>query len=205
VDEFERERLRRRGIRLEWATNAWNAMEVVVTVSLGVASGSLALVAFGLDSMIEIFASTVVIWNLSDVRDDPGDGRIHRSLRLIAVAFWVLGAYLLVASTRSLVVGNEPGDSPFGIAYLAVTACVMFVLARLKAITARNMESESLAAEASMTYLDGFLALSILAALAVNIAYGWWWADALAAMVVAGYAVREGVGSWRQGEPHAAA
>jgi divalent metal cation (Fe/Co/Zn/Cd) transporter len=203
MGDLEHERLRRRGIRLEWATNAWNAMEVVVTVSLGVASGSLALVAFGLDSLIEIFASTVVIWNLRDVRDDPGDGRIHRSLRLIAMAFWVLGAYLLVASTRSLVLGNEPRDSPFGIAYLAVTACAMFVLARLKATTARNMDSESLAAEASMTYLDGFLALSILAALAVNTAFGWWWADAVAALVVAGYAVREGVSSWRQGEPHA--
>jgi hypothetical protein len=80
------EDLSRRGLRLEWATNVWNAMEVVVTISLGVQAGSLALIAFGLDSIIEIFASTVVIRNLRDDRLDPGDRRVHHSLRLIAVA-----------------------------------------------------------------------------------------------------------------------
>ena len=92
------EDLRRRGVRLEWATNAWNAMEVVVTVSLGVRAGSLALIAFGLDSVIEIFASTLVIQNLRDDRSDPGDRRVHRALRLIAFAFWVLAAFLVLIS-----------------------------------------------------------------------------------------------------------
>jgi hypothetical protein len=92
--------LRRRGLRLEWATNGWNAMEVVVTISLGVQAGSLALIAFGLDSIVEIFASTVVIRNLGDERRDPGDRRVHRSLRLIAVAFWVLAAFLVLISLR---------------------------------------------------------------------------------------------------------
>ena len=81
------EQLRQRGLRLEWATNAWNLIEVFVTISLGVQSGSLALIAFGLDSIIEIFASTVVIRNLHDERRDPGDRRVHRALRSIAVAF----------------------------------------------------------------------------------------------------------------------
>lgn len=88
--------LRRRGVRLEWATNGWNAMEVAVTISLGVQAGSLALIAFGLDSIIEIFASMVVIRNLRDDRHDPGDERVHRSLRLIAGAFWFLAAFLVV-------------------------------------------------------------------------------------------------------------
>ncbi|HEX7520960.1 MAG TPA: cation transporter, partial [Acidimicrobiia bacterium] len=104
--------LRRRGLRLEWATNAWNAMEVVVTITLGVQAGSLALIAFGLDSVIEIFASTVVIRNLHDDRHDPGDRRIHRSLRLIAVAFWILAALLTIMSVRGVIRQDRSDSSP---------------------------------------------------------------------------------------------
>ncbi len=196
------ERLRRRGIRLEWATNAWNAMEVVVTVSLGVQAGSLALVAFGLDSVIEIFASTVVIANLRDDRHDPHDRRIHRSLRLIAVAFWALAAFLVVASIRGLVVGDRPDESPIAIAYLALTALVMFGLARLKQVTARRLGSETPGAEAAMTFLDGCLSAGILLALVLNAWRGWWWADAGAALLVAGVAVSEGAEHWRESRPH---
>ena len=138
------EALRQRGVRLEWATNGWNAMEVVVTISLGVQAGSLALVAFGLDSIIEIFASTVVIRNLRNIRRDPGDRRVHRSLRLIAVAFWVLAIFLAVVSTRALLRGDRPESSPLGVAYLAVTALIMFGLAQLKRVTADKLGSEPL-------------------------------------------------------------
>jgi divalent metal cation (Fe/Co/Zn/Cd) transporter len=196
------ERLRRRGLRLEWATNGWNSMEVVVTIVLGVQAGSLALVAFGLDSLIEIFASTVVIWNLHDDRRDPGDRRIHRALRLIAVAFWMLSAFLAVLSIRSLALGERPDQSPLGIGYLAITAVVMFGLARLKRTTARELGSETLDAESAMTFLDGCLSLGILTALVVNTLFGWWWADATAALVVAGFAVSEGVEHWRESAPH---
>ncbi len=196
------ERLRRRGIRLEWATNGWNLMEVVVTIGLGVQARSLALVAFGLDSVVEIFASTVVIRNLSDKRPDPNDRRIHRSLRLISVAFWVLAAFLCAASIRGLVLASRPASSPLGIAYLAVTAVAMFSLAVLKRRTADQMASETLSAEASMTFLDGCLSSSILVALVLNTTLGWWWTDALAALAVAGFAVSEGVGHWRESAPH---
>ena len=101
-------------------------MEVMVTISLGVRAGSLALIAFGLDSIVEIFASTVVIRNLRDRRRDPGDRRVHRSLRLIALAFWLLAAFLLIMSVRALVRGDRPDSSPLGAAYLAATAFVMF-------------------------------------------------------------------------------
>ena len=116
------EALRQRGLRLEWATNAWNSIEVVVTIAVGLQAGSLALIAFGLDSIIEIFASTVVIRNLYDERRDPGDRRVHRALRLIAAAFWLLAIFLAVLSTRALIRGDRPDSSPIGIAYLAVTA-----------------------------------------------------------------------------------
>ena len=196
------EESRRRGVRLEWATNAWNVMEVVVTISLGLQAGSLALIAFGLDSVVEIFASTVVIRNLRDDRHDPGDGRVHRSLRLIAVAFWVLAAFLVVTSARGLIRGDGPDSSPLGVAYLALTAVVMFGLARLKRATADELGSEPLQAEAAMTFLDGFLSMGILTALVLNAWLGWWWTDAAAALLVAGFAVKEGVDHWRESAPH---
>ena len=196
------DRWRRRALRLEWATNGWNLMEVLVTVSLGVQAGSLALIAFGLDSVVEIFASTVVIRNLRDDRRDPGDRRVHRSLRLIAVAFWFLAAFLAIMSVRGLVRGDRPDNSPLGIAYLAVTAFAMFGLARLKRVTADDMGSEPLSAEAAMTFLDGCLSTGVLTALVLNATLGWWWADAAAALVVAGFAVSQGVQHWRESAPH---
>lgn len=198
------EQLRRRGVRLEWATNGWNAMEVVVTITLGIQAGSLALIAFGLDSVVEIFASTVVIRNLGDDRDDPGDRRVHRSLRLIAVAFWVLAAFLVVMSVRGLVRGDRPSSSPLGVAYLAVTACAMFGLAVLKRRTADELASETLRAEAAMTFLDGSLSTGILIALLLNMVGGWWWADAAAALLVAAFAIREGIAHWQESRPHEA-
>jgi divalent metal cation (Fe/Co/Zn/Cd) transporter len=195
--------LRRRGLRLEWATNAWNAMEVVVTIALGVQAGSLALIAFGLDSVVEIFASTVVIRSLHDNRIDPGDRRVHRALRLIAVAFWVLATFLTVMSVRALIGQDRPESSPIGIVYLAVTACVMFGLAGLKRTTARALGSEPLQAEAGMTFLDGCLSTSVLAALALNASLGWWWTDPIAALLVAAAAANEGIGHWRESAPHA--
>ncbi len=191
-----------RGVHLEWATNGWNAMEVVVTIALGIQAGSLALIAFGLDSVVEIFASTVVIRNLRDERGDPDDHRVHRSLRLIALAFWVLAALLVVASIRGLVLGSRPAESPLGIAYLTITAGAMFGLARLKRRTAEPLGSETLQAEAALTFLDGCLSTGILSALVVNAWLGWWWADAGAALVVAGFATFEGVRHWRESAPH---
>ena len=179
-------------------------MEVGVTVTLGIEARSLALVAFGLDSVVEIFASSVVIWNLRDRSSDPGDRRVHRALRLISLAFWILAGLLCVASVRSLVLGNRPESSPLGIAYLTLTACAMFGLSVLKRRTAQQMGSETLLAESAMTFLDGCLSMSILAALVLNTTLHWWWADAMAALVVAGFATSEGFRHWTESAPHQA-
>ncbi len=184
-----------RGRRLQYATIAWNLMEVFVTIGLGVAAGSLALVAFGLDSLVEVFASLVVIWYLADHRKDRG--RTPRALWLVALAFALLGAYLLAASVFNIVTGEAADSSPLGIAYLAVTAVVMFLLAGLKRTVAREVRSEPLAAEAAMTFLDGCLACGILVALALNAAAGWWWADPAAACLVAVFCLREAVDNSR--------
>ncbi len=201
VDD-EKLRLRRSALRLEWGTNVWNVMEVGVTVTLGLMSGSLALIAFGLDSLVEVFASTVVIVHLRNRAPDPGDRRTHRALRLIAVAFFAVSSYLLVASARSLLTNSRPDESPFGIAYLAVTTLVMFGLAHRKQDVARRLGSEPLGREAAMTFLDGCLASGILTALALSLWAGWWWADATAAAGIGVYAAYAGVASWRQGAPH---
>jgi divalent metal cation (Fe/Co/Zn/Cd) transporter len=188
----------RLGRRLQWATIGWNCLEVFVTIGLGIAARSLALVAFGLDSMVEVFASLVVIWHMT-----PGDGghavgRDRRALRLVGIAFALLAAYLVVAGVRNLVVHEAAGDSPLGIAYLAVTAVVMFGLARWKRRVGRVLQSDPFLAEASMTFLDGCLATSILVALALNLTLGWWWADPIAALLFGAVAVREAVESWRE-------
>jgi divalent metal cation (Fe/Co/Zn/Cd) transporter len=177
-------------------------MEVFVTVALGVMAGSLALIAFGLDSVVEIFASTVVIRNLGDDRHDPGDVRVHRSLRLIAMAFWLLATFLVVMSIRGLVLVDRPDSSPLGIGYLAFNAFGMFGLARLKQTTARDLGSETLQAEAALTFLDGCLSTGIFVALVLNAAFGWWWTDAVAALLVAAFAIRAGIEHWRESAPH---
>jgi divalent metal cation (Fe/Co/Zn/Cd) transporter len=186
----------RRGQVLQYATIAWNLMEVFVTIGLGLAAHSLALIAFGLDSIVEVFASVVVVWYIVD---HDASGRARRALRLVALAFAALALYLFAATAYSLLSGQEADSSPFGIAYLAVTAGVMFLLAYLKRATARAARSAPLAAEASMTFLDGCLASGILVALALNTAFGLWWADPAAAALVALFCVREAVDTWHEG------
>ncbi|MGZ4678074.1 MAG: cation transporter [Acidimicrobiia bacterium] len=183
-----------RGRRLQIATIAWNLMEVGVTVSLGVAAGSLALIAFGLDSIVEVFASVVAIWYIAD---HHGERRSLRALRMVSVSFVVLAAYLFVASGYALANHDVADSSPWGIAYLVVTAGVMFGLARVKAVTARQANSAPLRAEASMTFLDGCLATGILTALVFNAALGWWWADPGAAALVGVACLREAAETWR--------
>jgi len=188
--------LERRGRMLEYGTIAWNAIEVFITISLGIAAGSLALVAFGLDSLVEIFASLVVVWHMAAPSATRAAGRDRRAMRLVAAAFCVLGLYLLVASGRSLAARDVADSSPLGVGYLAVTALVMFTLARLKRTTGRALAQPPLIAEASMTFLDGCLATGILTALVLNATLGWWWADPVAAAAVGLICLNEARGHW---------
>jgi divalent metal cation (Fe/Co/Zn/Cd) transporter len=185
----------RRGRRLQYATIAWNLMEVFVTIGLGLAAGSLALIAFGLDSLVEVFASVAVIWYIAD---HEADGRSRRALVLVAIAFATLAVYLIAASTYNVVSGAAAESSSVGIAYLAITAVVMFLLAKLKRTTANAARSAPLAAEASMTHLDGWLATGILIALILNAVAGLWWADPAAAAVVALFCLREAGQNWKE-------
>ncbi|MEN8234646.1 MAG: cation transporter [Actinomycetota bacterium] len=191
-DQHTKARLERRGLRLEYATIGWNAAEMIISIGLGIAARSLALIAFGLDTMVELFASGVVVWHLRH----PGRDSDHitaRALRLVAASFFVLALVVTIASVWALVSGSAPDESPFGIAYLAVTAIVMLSLGRAKRTTGSQLGSEPLAAEARMSVIDAALAAGVLVGLAANVLFGWWWADPIAALVVAGAAVHEGI------------
>jgi divalent metal cation (Fe/Co/Zn/Cd) transporter len=176
-----------RGRRLELATLAWNVVGVVVLAVAAVLARSVALAGFGLDSLIEIGASTVVLWELADVEE----ARRTRALRLVGVAFVALAVFLAVQSTVVLVAGVRPGHSPLGIGWTAVTALVMFALAAGKAATGAALDNPVLTAEGRITLVDGILATAVLAGLLLNALLGWWWADPLAGYVLLVYAVRE--------------
>jgi divalent metal cation (Fe/Co/Zn/Cd) transporter len=186
-DERARQALIRRGFVLEWVTLGWNVAGIIVLASAAVAARSVALAGFGLDSLIEIGASTVVIWELSGT----GEDRQRRGLRLIGYAFAALAAYLLVQSTVVLAAGYHPRHSVPGIIWTAVTAAVMFALAVGKARTGAALDNPVLRTEGRVTAIDGILAIAVLLGLVLNAAAGWWWADPVAGFVLVYYAARE--------------
>ncbi len=188
--------LLRRGRILEAMTLGWNVAGIVVLAVAAVAARSVALAGFGLDSLIEIGASTVVLWELSGT----GEERQRRALRLIGGAFCALAAYLLVQAALVLATGYHPGPSELGIAWTAITAVAMFALAWGKARTGRALGNPVLITEGRVTLVDGILAVAVLAGLVLNAAAGAWWADPLAALVIVFYAVREAREIFRPGD-----
>jgi divalent metal cation (Fe/Co/Zn/Cd) transporter len=179
--------LLRRGRLLEAATLAWNVVGIVVLAVAAVSARSIALAGFGLDSLIEIGASTVVIWELSGA----GEERQQRALRLIGAGFALLAVYLLVQSSVVLATGFRPHHSPAGIVWTAVTAAVMFGLAFGKARTGAALDNPVLRTEGRVTLIDGLLASAVLLGLVLNTTLGWWWADPAAGYVLVYYAARE--------------
>jgi divalent metal cation (Fe/Co/Zn/Cd) transporter len=180
-------RLLSRGRRLEAATLCWNIVGVAVLAFAALQARSVALAGFGLDSLIEIGASTVVLWELADVSQE----RQHRAMRFIGIAFICLAVYLAIQSTVVLVIGFRPHHSPLGIVWTSVTAAVMFGLALGKARTSEALNNPVLRAEGRITMIDGILATAVLVGLLLNALAGWWWADPLAGYVLLYYAMRE--------------
>ncbi len=179
--------LLRRGVNLERVTLGWNVVGIVVLAVAAVAARSVALAGFGLDSLVEIGASTVVLWELAD----SSHARQQRALRLIGLAFLALAAYVTVQSVVVLATGYHARHSPAGIAWTAMTAAVMFALAGGKARTGRALGNPVLTTEGRVTFVDGLLATAVLLGLALNAALGWWWADPLAGFVIVFYGLKE--------------
>lgn len=185
--------LLRRGRALEWLTLGWNVVGVVVLTVFAITASSVALAGFGLDSLIEIGASTVVLWELSGT----GEARQRRALRFIGIAFVLLAGYLLVQSVVALVTAHHATPSLGGIVWTAVTAAVMFTLAALKSRTGRALGNPVLETEGRVTFVDGLLAVAVLLGVLLDLTLGWWWADPVAGFVIVYYAVREAVSIFR--------
>ena len=162
-------------------------MGVVVLALAAIEARSVALAGFGLDSLIEIGASTVVLWELAGIAHE----RRQRAMRLIGIAFVGLAVYLAIQSTVVLAIGFHPRHSPLGIAWTGVTAVVMFALAAGKSKTGAALRNPVLSAEGRITMIDSILATAVLIGLVLNASIGWWWADPLAGYVLLYYAVRE--------------
>jgi divalent metal cation (Fe/Co/Zn/Cd) transporter len=195
------EGLLRRGLGLEYATLGWNVIGLGVLAVAAIGAGSPALAGFGLDSLIEIFASLIVVWQLKGIHAD----RETRAMRLIGAAFAVLVAYLVIQLVIVFVTGVRPATSPPGIVWTALTFVVMLALAWGKIRTGRALGNPVLRAEGKVTLVDAYLAGAVLAGLVLNALFGWWWADPLAGLVIIYYAAREARHAFKHTPEEAAA
>lgn len=185
--------LRRRAGLLAWATIGWNVVEAFVAIGSGLVAGSIALVGFGVDSSIEVFAATVVLWRLRGV----DEARERRALRLIGVSFFALAAFVTVEAVRELFSGAEPETSVVGIGLAVASLVVMPLLAMAKRRTGVALGSQTVVADARETTLCAYLSAVLLVGLLLNATVGWGWADPLAAIAIAFLAAREGREAWR--------
>jgi divalent metal cation (Fe/Co/Zn/Cd) transporter len=192
----EKQRLQRRARHLAWGGIAWHFVEFAVAIGAGVAASSIALVAFGFDSLIEAVAGFVVIWLFTGSRlHSPTAER--RAQQMIALSFFVLAAYVTVESLRMLVGGDHPEASWVGIGLALVTAPTMPLLARAKARVGRQLHSAATVKEGAQNMVCAYLSVALLVGLLANAVAGWWWADPVTALVIAGVAIKEGRESWR--------
>lgn len=183
----------RRGHWLTWATIGYNGLEGLLSVGAGLFAGSIALVGFGLDSFIELTASGAALWRLH--RDEDATQREHAertSLRIIGWSFLALAAYVGVEALRSLLTRTPPQASTLGIGIAVASLVVMPLLAHAKRGVARQLESPALRAEARQTDICMYLSGLLLAGLALNALFGWWWADPVSALLMVPLIVREG-------------
>ena len=187
--------------RQRWLTSAtigWNSLEGVVAIAAGVAAGSVSLIAFGLDSGIEVSAALILAWRLVQERRTGCKQDVDkRAQRLIAASFAALALYVGVESIRDLMMADRPDESPVGIVMAALSLVVMPFLARAKHRLAPLMGSRAVDAEAKQTLLCAFLSGALLVGLSANAALGWWWADPLAGLFIGGAAGYETVSTWR--------
>lgn len=183
--------------RIRWivaATITYNVVEAGVALVAGRIASSSALIGFGLDSVVEVLSAAAVAWQFS--APDPRT-RERAAMRTIALSFFGLAAFVTVDAVRTLLSAAEPEHSTVGIVLAAVSLAVMPVLSWAERRTGRELGSASAVADSRQTLVCAYLSAVLLAGLVLNSALGWWWADPVAAVVIAGFAVREGIGAWR--------
>lgn len=188
----------RRATRLNRISIGYNAVEALVALGAGIAAGSISLLAFGLDSVVEVSASLILAWRLrAERRDGCTQGTDRTATRLIAVSFAVLALYVGIESVRRLANGEESDATLIGIALTAVSVVLMPWLARAKRRVAPLLGSRAQQAEANQTAICALMSVVVLVGLVANAALGWWWADPAAALAIAGIAGVEAVRTWR--------
>ena len=190
-----------RALRLEYLTVGWNVVEGIVAVTAALLVGSVAILGFGIDSFVECASALVMIWRLRAQRDHRMSGERleaieHRARRLVAGSLFLLGAYITFDAGQTLWTGDKPSFSPVGAALLALSIAVMLWLARAKRRLAYQLGSEALEADAFQTTACWWLSVAALVGVGLNGLLGWWWADPVAALVIATLVVREGREAW---------
>ncbi len=186
--------LRRRIRLLVAATITYNTAEAVVALTAGTVASSMALIGFGLDSVIEVASAAVVAWQFAAA--DPAR-RERTALRLIAFSFFALAAYVTVQTVRAVLVAAAPDESPVGIGLAAASLIIMPLLSAAQRRAGREYGSAAVVADSKQTLLCAYLSGVLLVGLVANATLGWWWADSLVALVIAGVAVREGITAWQ--------
>ena len=189
-----RAQLGRRAQLLAGASVAYNVLEAVIAVTAGMVAGSVALVGFGLDSVVEVSSGLVILWQF---RHPLPETRERQALRLMALSFFALAAYVTVESIRSLWTGHAADHSPVGIALAAASLVIMPFLSWAQRRTGRQLQSATVVADSTQTLLCTYLSAVLLAGLVLNATLGWSWADPVAGLVIAAVAAKEGREAWR--------
>ncbi|MER7474740.1 cation transporter [Micromonospora sp. NPDC000018] len=186
--------LSRRSLWLAYATAGYNLLEGLIAIAAGAAASSTALIGFGLDSFVEVSSAAVLIWQF---RSRVPENRERLALRLIGVSFFALAAWVTFDALRALLADGDADPSPVGIGLAASSLLVMPLLVRAKRRTGRELGSATVMADSTQTLLCTYLSAVLLVGLVLNVVWGWSWADPVAALVIAGVAVKEGVDAWR--------
>jgi divalent metal cation (Fe/Co/Zn/Cd) transporter len=192
----ERATLVRRARLLAWGGVAWHGLEMAIALGAGIAAGSIALIGFGADSLIEALAGGIVLWRFAGTRASS-EAAERRAQKLIGLSFYLLAAYVGVEALRALLAHEVPAASWVGIGLAVVTAITMPLLARAKARVGDALSSSATKGEGRQNMLCAYLSVALLLGLGANALFGLWWADPVTALVIAGVAIKEGRESWR--------
>jgi divalent metal cation (Fe/Co/Zn/Cd) transporter len=187
-------RLGRRAQLLAAASVSYNLIEAVIAITAGLVAGSVALVGFGLDSVVEVSSGLIILWQF---RHRMPESRERQALRLMAFSFFALAAYVTFESARALVTGRDPDSSPVGIALAAASLAIMPFLSWAQRRTGKALGSNAVVADSTQTLLCTYLSAVLLVGLVLNATLGWSWADPIAGLVIAAFAVKEGREAWR--------
>lgn len=186
----------RRAKLLAWGGLAWHGIEASIALIAGVVAGSIALIGFGADSLIEMLAGVILLWRFAGAPVAASE-REHPAHRLIAGTFWVIAVYVGIEAVRNLAAGDHPNVSYVGIVLSLFTLATMPPLALAKARVGAKLHSVATTSESRQTMLCAYLSAALLLGLGANALFGWWWADPVAALVIAGVAANEGRSAWR--------